>query len=75
MSDAFATVLHSWVIPRMGVRRMIGSALQGNQGSVRVFEKNGFVLRETLENHVEVKGELRGVHVLQWSLDTSSATS
>lgn len=71
MSDALMTVMHDWAIPRMGVRRILGIALQGNQGSVRVFEKNGFVFRETLEENVKAKGRLSGVHVLQWSSDSA----
>ncbi|KAK0198761.1 hypothetical protein F5146DRAFT_105887 [Armillaria mellea] len=64
MTDVYATLLENWVIPRMGVRRMIGTAFEGNQGSVRVFEKNGFVMRKTVPNYREVKGVMRSLHVL-----------
>jgi RimJ/RimL family protein N-acetyltransferase len=69
MSAAFATLLHEWAIPRMGVCRMLVQILKGNQGSVRVFEKAGFTLRETLDDYMEVKGTWHGVHVLEWKLE------
>ncbi|KAK7026197.1 hypothetical protein R3P38DRAFT_3192638 [Favolaschia claudopus] len=69
MSDAFKTVLQQWAIPRMGVRRMAVTALDGNKGSVRVFEKHGFKLRETIEDALDVRGTKRGVHVLDWRLE------
>lgn len=67
MSDAVGTLLHEWAIPRMGVRRMIVLAFSGNQASVKVFLKNGFRLTQTVENHLEVKGKMQGVHVLKWT--------
>ncbi|KAK0208667.1 hypothetical protein DFS33DRAFT_1451579 [Desarmillaria ectypa] len=68
MTDVYATLLESWAIPRMGVRRIIGTALEGNQGSVRVFEKNSFVMRKTIPDYMEAKGVLRSLHVLDWRL-------
>ncbi|KAJ7292733.1 acyl-CoA N-acyltransferase [Mycena rebaudengoi] len=68
MTDAVLTVLHEWGIPRMGVRRMCATTLEGNQGSVRVFEKCGFKFRETLANR------LNGVHVLDWSWEDVEGT-
>jgi RimJ/RimL family protein N-acetyltransferase len=68
MSDAFQTLLRQWAIPRMGVRRMVVTTLKGNKGSVGVFEKNGFKFRKTIEDAIEVRGEMRGVHVLEWIL-------
>ncbi|KAJ7361139.1 acyl-CoA N-acyltransferase [Mycena albidolilacea] len=67
MSDAFKTLLHQWGIPRMGVRRMVITTLEGNKGSVRVIEKAGFTFRKTIENAMQVRGTMRGVHVLDWS--------
>jgi len=66
MTDAVGTVLHAWAIPRMGVRHMWVSAFTGNEGSVKVFLKNGFQLIVTHEDHVEVKGKRRGLHLLEW---------
>ncbi|KAJ7242581.1 acyl-CoA N-acyltransferase [Mycena haematopus] len=69
MSDAFNTLLHQWGVPRMGVRRMVVTTLEGNKGSVRVFEKQGFKFRKTIEDAMEVRGTMRGVHVLEWKAD------
>ncbi|TFK41960.1 hypothetical protein BDQ12DRAFT_696498 [Crucibulum laeve] len=70
MTDAIHTLLHAWAIPRMNVHRIITSALVGNQGSLKVFEKNGFVRTKTLEDHCEVKGKMRSFWVLEWNADT-----
>ncbi|KAJ7492083.1 hypothetical protein FB451DRAFT_1216925 [Mycena latifolia] len=69
MSDGFKTLLREWGIPRMGVRRMVVTALAGNKGSVGVFEKNGFKLRKTIDDAIDVRGTMRGVHVLEWTLE------
>ncbi|KAJ7194738.1 acyl-CoA N-acyltransferase [Mycena pura] len=68
MSDALQTLLKQWGIPRMGVRRMVVTTLKGNKASVGVFEKNGFKFRKTLENVLDVRGTMHGVHVLEWTL-------
>ncbi|KAJ7146313.1 acyl-CoA N-acyltransferase [Mycena epipterygia] len=69
MSDAFQTLLRQWAIPRMGVRRMVVSTLTGNDGSVGVFKRNGFKFRKTINDALEVRGTMRGVNVLEWSLE------
>ncbi|KAJ6601265.1 acyl-CoA N-acyltransferase [Mycena vulgaris] len=69
MSDAFQTLLRQWGISRMGVRRMVVTTLAGNQGSVGVFKKNGFKFRKTIDEVLEVRGTMRGVHVLEWTLE------
>ena len=56
MSSAVGTLLHEWAIPRMLVSNMRVSVLEGNQGSVRVFEKNGFRVTETLRDCIEFRG-------------------
>ncbi|KAF8204428.1 GNAT domain-containing protein [Mycena galopus ATCC 62051] len=66
MSDAVNTLLHLWGIPRMGVRCMVETIMDGNNGSVRVFEKQGFKLRKTIMDVLDVRGTMRGVHVLEW---------
>ena len=52
---------------------MIVTALKGNIASVRVFEKNGFVLRYTIDEairHMESKGgQAYGLHVLDWNVE------
>jgi len=66
MTDAVGTVLHEWAIPRMGVRHMWVSTFTGNEGSVKVFLKNGFKLIGTYEQHAEIKGKMRGLNLLEW---------
>ncbi|KAJ7070501.1 hypothetical protein C8F01DRAFT_1046063 [Mycena amicta] len=69
MSDAFKTVLEQWGIPRMGIRKLRVSALTGNEGSVKVFRKNGLTLYKTWpEDTVDVRGTRKsGIHVYEWS--------
>ncbi|KAH7921234.1 hypothetical protein BV22DRAFT_1107315 [Leucogyrophana mollusca] len=71
MSAAMGVILFSWAIPRMGVKRMTGYTFVGNAGSLRVFEKNGFVLRGTLDNGKVVRGEKRLLNHLEWILQDS----
>ncbi|KAF8209466.1 acyl-CoA N-acyltransferase [Mycena galopus ATCC 62051] len=66
MTVVLATVLEKWAIPRMRMHHLHVSVFTGNNGSVRVFEKNGFVVAETLENCIEIRGEKRSLHVLDW---------
>ncbi|KAJ7642863.1 acyl-CoA N-acyltransferase [Mycena rosella] len=66
MTAVLRTFLDQWAIPRMGVRHLHVSVFTGNEGSVRVFEKTGFVLVDTLENCIEIRGEMRGLHVMDW---------
>jgi RimJ/RimL family protein N-acetyltransferase len=70
MTDAVNTVLHQWCIPRMNVRHMWVSTIMGNAGSVRVFEKNGFVLIKSREEHAAIKGTLRGLNILEWRVQS-----
>ena len=66
MTDAVDTVLHEWAIPRMNVRHMLITAFEGNEGSVKVFLKNGFKMKAAYKDLIEVKGKVHGVHVLEW---------
>jgi RimJ/RimL family protein N-acetyltransferase len=66
MSAAVATIIDLWAIPRMNSHVIRASALHGNGASVRVLEKAGFVVTNTVEACVEVRGEMRGVHWLLW---------
>ncbi|KAF5312794.1 hypothetical protein D9619_002818 [Psilocybe cf. subviscida] len=68
MTDVVNTLLHEWCIPRMNVQYMWVSTFTGNIGSVRVFEKNGFVMIKTREEHTEAKGKIRGLNLLEWRL-------
>ncbi len=68
MSAVIETIMREWMIPRMGAKIIRVEAFTGNAGSVRVFEKNGFVLDETVDypivNNSGHKHE--GFHVLTW---------
>jgi RimJ/RimL family protein N-acetyltransferase len=72
MTAVVGTLLKTWGIPRMNVRCIRPSVLEGNTGSLRVFEKNEFVLWKTVVDCIQVgsKGEFPGgrftVHVLVW---------
>ena len=66
MTDAVETMLHDWAIPRMNVHYMMVSAVGGNEGSVKVFLRNGFKMKGTYKDHYEVKGKIRDLHVLEW---------
>jgi len=70
MSAAVGTLMHGWMIPRMGVRQIRSEAYTGNIGSVRVFEKNGFVVEETFD-YIKPKvlnsGQVQtGTHIMWW---------
>lgn len=69
MSLAIGTLIEQWMKPRMRARIICANVWTGNYGSVKVFEKNGFVLEKTLENFTarpESKGGgLMGVHVMR----------
>lgn len=43
MGTALGTLIKSWFIPRMNGHTMETYAFTGNRGSLRVFEKNGYV--------------------------------
>ncbi|TCD68088.1 hypothetical protein EIP91_011541 [Steccherinum ochraceum] len=68
MSAAVATIITKWMVPRMGARLIRVEAFKGNGGSVRVFEKNGFVLEETVdfEKVISSGQKVTGMHVLWW---------
>ncbi|KAI6153793.1 hypothetical protein BKA82DRAFT_4094071 [Pisolithus tinctorius] len=69
MSAAMRLVLHSWAIPRMGVRHMSGYTFVGNAGSARVFEKSGFMLKGVLDNGKTVRGERKRLNYLEWKCE------
>lgn len=67
MTDAIDTLLNEWAIPRMNVHKILVGTFTGNKGSVRVFEKNGFTLTRTIDNHLTKKELVYGIHVLEWT--------
>ena len=68
MSVAFGTLMKEWIIPCMGGKAMRVEALEGNIGSVRVFEKNGFRLVDTVSRPVHNPSGVfhTGMHILTW---------
>jgi len=66
MTDALETLLLDWAVPRMDVHYIRAAAFEGNQGSVRVLAKNGFVMTTTLDNFMVHRGRMRGLHVMEW---------
>jgi len=66
MTDAVDTMLNDWAIPRMNVRHLLLSVFEGNEGSVKVFLRNGFKMKATYKEYKEDKGKIRGAHVLEW---------
>ncbi|KAF8665293.1 hypothetical protein AX16_000314 [Volvariella volvacea WC 439] len=68
MSDAVATVLNDWAIPRMNVHHILVNVFEGNDGSMRTLQKNGFAHTRTIPEHIERRGVKRTIHVLEWSI-------
>ena len=68
MSVAMRTIMHSWMVPRMRARQIRCEVYKGNLGSVRVFEKNGFVLTDTVDRESVTSAGVpqHGDHVLWW---------
>jgi hypothetical protein len=60
--------MKQWIIPQMGAHLMRVETFKGNIGSVRVFEKNGFTLEQTvLVTKVTPSGvTVTGMHILWW---------
>jgi len=73
MTAAIRTVLHQWAIPRMNARTIRTEVFSGNVGSCRVFQKNGFVLEETLSDFTRVTSagiKYVGMDILVWKGDS-----
>lgn len=68
-SDAIKTVLYDWLVPRMGVRRVLVFPLEGNHGGVKAFLKSDFRYLGVSKSQTIVRGMARRVNVLEWRLD------
>lgn len=68
MSAAVRAVINQWMIPHMNAHRIRVAVFEGNTGSVRVFEKNGFELLERMKVDQVGPGcgRITGVDVLEW---------
>ncbi|KAI0361484.1 hypothetical protein OH77DRAFT_1492525 [Trametes cingulata] len=51
MTCALRTLMQTWVIPRMGACRARAETIIGNRGSIRVLEKLGFGIMDTVKIH------------------------
>lgn len=69
MTDAVNTVINDWAIPRMGARRIWVIVFKGNEGSVKVFLKNGFQVVNTYKEHVNLRGTVHDIHLLEWKYE------
>lgn len=69
MTDVVGTVMREWAIPRMGARRIWANVFRGNEGSVKVFLKNGFSVVRTYADHVSSRGKVHDVHLLEWNYE------
>ncbi|KAJ6580928.1 acyl-CoA N-acyltransferase [Mycena capillaripes] len=69
MTAAVKTIITQFGIPWMKTKRIRSSAFLGNHGSLGVLQKNGFVVVDTLVNHVQIgdEKEKRTLHLLEWS--------
>ena len=68
MSAAVGAVIRQWMVPHLNAHKIRVEAIEGNIGSVRVFEKNGMRLLGTskVEREAPGRGRIEGVHVLEW---------
>ncbi|TDL25993.1 acyl-CoA N-acyltransferase [Rickenella mellea] len=76
MTAAIKAILYQWAVPRMNAKKAIGTVFKGNIGSIRVFEKNGFVMRGTVKNWGNIP-EGRGggkvdLHFMEWNFESAS---
>jgi len=77
MTAVVRTIIEQWAIPRMNAHKIKVSALTGNRGSVRVFEKCGFVYTGDIPNVVKIQeskgGGRTGLHMLEWTRPVDAA--
>lgn len=65
MTDAIKTLIQTWAVPRMKVRRILVGAFGSNTSSVRVFQKNDFILKTIINN--EGRRKSRDLHIFKWN--------
>ena len=75
MTDALETLMQAWAIPRMNARRFLVGAFSGNHGSIRVFEKTGFVRSRLFEDFAVVRGRKRDLQILRYDWVEESSES
>ncbi|KAJ7036514.1 hypothetical protein C8F04DRAFT_1094715 [Mycena alexandri] len=64
---AVKTIIHQWGIPAMKIKLIRTGTFEGNHGSMKVLQKNGFVVVETLANLVQLEegGEKTTLYILE----------
>ncbi|KAF5352386.1 hypothetical protein D9756_005806 [Leucocoprinus leucothites] len=65
MSDAVDTVIHDLAKPLLGATHFTAMVFSGNEGSNKVFLKNGFTLVRHIADHSMVKGFMRDLNVFE----------
>lgn len=65
MSDAVNTMINELGRPYLGVRDIVATTFFRNEGSMKVFLKNGFVLTRRLADHGKVRGETYSLNVFE----------
>jgi RimJ/RimL family protein N-acetyltransferase len=65
MTDAVDTIINDLGRPYLGVRHIVVTTFVGNEASMKVFLKNSFVFTHQLVDHVETKGKMQSLNVLE----------
>ncbi|TDL20914.1 hypothetical protein BD410DRAFT_319915 [Rickenella mellea] len=70
MTAAIQTIIEKWAIPRMNAHKFREVIQKDNQASVRVFQKNGFIVKEVVDDCIDIHESKGGgkvsVQVLEW---------
>jgi len=74
MPAVLRTLTEVFFIPFMNTHHIIGAYFSHNLASRRVFEKNGYVFKETYPDVLElaesktgVKGKMVGLGIMEWN--------
>jgi RimJ/RimL family protein N-acetyltransferase len=65
MTDAIDTLINEIAKPLLGARHMTALTYTANEGSQKVFLKNGFSVVRVIPNYAEVKGYQRDLVVVE----------
>jgi RimJ/RimL family protein N-acetyltransferase len=65
MTDAVDTLINEIAKPLLGARHILVSAYTVNEGSQKVFLKNGFSVVRVIPSYAEVKGYQRDLVVME----------
>ncbi|KAJ7308518.1 GNAT domain-containing protein [Mycena albidolilacea] len=74
MTVIVKTIIAQFGLPWMKVKRIRPGTFQDNHGSLKVLQKSGFVVVDTLVDHVQVGAEKKTQLVLEWrGLDSAAS--